>query len=134
MNLLNNNQFLFQKDDNEALLLCSIINIIAQKFKPAIALLTECIKRMPEHKLRLYEMRSNCYIGIGNYDFSINDLNSVLELNPNYNHAYLIKGSILNILGNLNGAYENFLKFIELSHPDNRFLYEIYYRYSFLCF
>lgn len=63
-------------------------------YKEAIKYFTKCIDLDFSMKVDAYYYRAECYYKIENYNLAINDLNNVIEINPNYYGAYFYRGCL----------------------------------------
>jgi tetratricopeptide (TPR) repeat protein len=70
----------------------------------------------------LLVLRAQAYVELKNFDAALKDVNKVLSGNPGYQEANLTKATILEMMGDIQGAIASISQAIKQT-PDNAFYY-----------
>ncbi|KAF9581505.1 hypothetical protein BGW38_001450 [Lunasporangiospora selenospora] len=93
-----------------------------QQFSHCVQTLGFAITEFEDIRPRMLELRASSHMALRNYKACLEDLEKVLEINPEYNEVHSMLGNVYYATHQAQNSAEHFKVFVENAHPDSRTL------------
>ncbi|KAF9129238.1 hypothetical protein BGW39_004326 [Mortierella sp. 14UC] len=98
-----------------------------QKFSHCVQTLSFAINEFEALRPRMLELRASCHMALRNYKACTEDLEEVLNINPDLIEIHSMLGNVYYATHQAQDAIGHFRAFVEAAHPDSRTLPNAYY-------
>ncbi|KAF9911774.1 hypothetical protein EC991_002502 [Linnemannia zychae] len=98
-----------------------------QQFSHCVQTLGFAINEFETLRPRMLELRASCHMALRNYKACTEDLEEVLNINPDLTEIHSMLGNVYYATHQAQDAIGHFRAFVEAAHPDSRTLPNAYY-------